>query len=115
MCIGYGLYRLIQNDYISHMTKNVSVSLLKARLSQYLDAIQGGEEIIVTDRGKPIARLAPIRGTTALAARMEELLRNGRVRPPTKEFDAEFWDLPRPEDPKGLALRALIEERRGGR
>jgi hypothetical protein len=27
----------------------------------------------------------------------------------------EFWTMPRPEDPEGLALRYLIEARRDGR
>lgn len=27
----------------------------------------------------------------------------------------EFWKLPRPEDPEGLLLKALLEDRREGR
>lgn len=40
--------------------KTASVSKLKASLSSYLAFVQAGEEIVVTDRGKPIAKLAPI-------------------------------------------------------
>lgn len=52
---------------------------LKNNLSRYLDRVQGGEEIIVTDRGKPIARLSAVDETTdQLAA----LIAAGAVRPP---------------------------------
>jgi hypothetical protein len=35
----------------------------------------------------------------------------GLVRIGSGKIKANFWDLPRPKDKKGLALRALIEER----
>jgi prevent-host-death family protein len=39
----------------------VNVSTLKARLSRYLRAVRRGEEIVVTDRNLPIARVVPFR------------------------------------------------------
>ncbi len=33
---------------------------LKARLSEYLRAVQAGAEVVVTDRGRPVARLVPV-------------------------------------------------------
>jgi prevent-host-death family protein len=40
--------------------KNVSVSELKSRLSQYLREVRRGGEIQVLDRGVPVARLTPL-------------------------------------------------------
>lgn len=33
---------------------------LRNHLSQYLDRVRGGEEIVVTDRGEAVARLVPL-------------------------------------------------------
>jgi len=47
-----------------------SISILKTHLSHYLDAVKSGEEVIVTERGRPIARLAPLDHTTEPAGRV---------------------------------------------
>ncbi len=39
------------------MAKRVGVSDLKARLSEYLRLVKKGEEVVVLDRGEPVARL----------------------------------------------------------
>ena len=39
---------------------NASVRDLKSRLSRYLRQVQRGETVVVTLRGKPIARLVPL-------------------------------------------------------
>jgi prevent-host-death family protein len=33
---------------------------LRDHLSSYLERVQAGEELIVTDRGRPVARLVPV-------------------------------------------------------
>lgn len=47
----------------------------------------------------------------------ERLMRSGP--PPTRRgtgrVSEEFWKLPKPKDPEGLALRYLLEDRREGR
>ena len=47
----------------------------------------------------------------------ERLVRSGNpvVRKGTGRVSKEFWKLPKPEDPEGLALRYLLEDRRQGR
>ncbi len=42
------------------MKKVAKVSELKASLSKYLARVKAGEEVIVTERGKPVAKLVPI-------------------------------------------------------
>jgi antitoxin (DNA-binding transcriptional repressor) of toxin-antitoxin stability system len=44
--------------------KAVGVRELKARLSQYLRDVQGGEVVLVTDRGKVVAELRGAPGST---------------------------------------------------
>lgn len=95
--------------------KRVPITKLKARLSEHLEAVKAGEEILVTDRGRPIARLTPIAPQEQPDARIEQLIRMGLARPPIAPLPPDIWDWPRPEDPEGRALAALIEERREGR
>jgi prevent-host-death family protein len=39
---------------------NVPIRELKARLSRYLRAASAGKDIVVTSRGKPVARIIPL-------------------------------------------------------
>jgi prevent-host-death family protein len=55
----------------------VGVRDLKNNLSRYLDRVQQGEEVIVTDRGRPVALLSALESTDRLA----ELIAAGVVRP----------------------------------
>jgi prevent-host-death family protein len=91
------------------------IALLKARLSEYLESVKAGEEIVVTEHGRPIARLVPIPASARGDARMQELVRAGLARPPIAPLPADFWGLPRPADPEGRTLSYLLEERRTGR
>ncbi|WP_334141061.1 type II toxin-antitoxin system Phd/YefM family antitoxin [Rhabdothermincola sp.] len=59
----------------------VGVRDLKNNLSRYLDRVREGEEIIVTDRGRPVARLSALDHSTD---RLAELVAAGVVRPPTR-------------------------------
>jgi prevent-host-death family protein len=47
------------------MNNSVSVARLKSKLSEYLNAVRKGREIIVTSHRHPIARLAPIEKSPA--------------------------------------------------
>lgn len=57
----------------------VGVRDLKNRLSAYLDRVKAGEEIIVTEHGRPIARLSAV---GADVDRMTALVDAGIVRVP---------------------------------
>ncbi len=93
--------------------RTTGVTELKASLSETLARVKSGEEILITEHGRPIARLMPLPSWDMDAA-TEELVRRGIVKPPERPFDEEWWNLPRPEDPDGLLLQALLEERRSG-
>lgn len=92
--------------------KRASVAKLKEQLSMYLRIVKAGEEILVTERGRPIARLGPVGRSEQEEARMQQLIQAGVVTPPIrKKLPRDFWTLKRPKDPEGLVLQALLDER----
>lgn len=95
----------------SATTRRASVSRLKARLSEYLRLVRGGGEVVVTDRGRPVARLSPIDVTGDPGEFARTLVARGLAREPRHALPPDFWDLPRPDDPEGRAVRAVLEER----
>lgn len=96
--------------------KSATVSKLKAKLSEFLAKVKAGEEVVITERGKTIAKIVPLTAKgPALSPHLMELARAGLVRLGTGKIPAKFWQLPRPEDPKGSVLGALLEERAEGR
>ena len=69
----------------------VNVSELRNHLPQYLSRAEAGEEILVTRRGRVIARLAPARDTRALAKERLVALRKGaRVGDVVTPVDADW-------------------------
>ena len=97
--------------------RRVAISELKARLSEYLKVVRAGEEVIVTDRGKPVARIASMSGPEETESRLWMLVRTGQVRPPDVEggIDLELIAALRPRVPGAGVVDALLEERREGR
>lgn len=94
--------------------RTTGVTELKASLSEALARVKAGEEILVTEHGRPIAKIVPLPSASPEAA-ANELVRAGILRAPEAALDDEFWRLPRPVDTEGLSLRALLDERRSGR
>lgn len=95
--------------------KIAAVSKLKAYLSEYLNQVKAGDEVLITDRGKPVARLVPILRMKATGETMARMEKQGLIKIGSGKLPKDFWSMPRPEDPKGLVLKALLEEREGGR
>ncbi len=96
--------------------KTAAVSELKALLSKYLSKVKAGEEVVVTDRGKPIARIVPInRIEMEITPHLLTLERAGLAHIGKTSLPASFWSLPRPKDKKGVVLKALLNEREEGR
>lgn len=96
--------------------KTAAVSELKALLSKYLSKVKAGEEVVVTDRGRPIAKIVPIKRTEMeIPPHLLTLERAGLVRIGQASLPASFWSLPRPKDRKGAVIKALLNEREEGR
>jgi prevent-host-death family protein len=58
----------------------VGVRELHDRLSEHLERVERGAEVVVTRRGRPIARLSAVDGEDPL----EDLVRRGLVTPPAR-------------------------------
>lgn len=56
----------------------VAVSDLRAHLSHWIDRARDGQDVIVTERGVPVARLAGVDSTSTI----ERLTRNGVISTP---------------------------------
>ena len=92
--------------------ETVSISKLKALLSHYLCIVRTGEEVLVTDQGKAVAKLVPVsREDPVWPPHLRELEKAGLFRIGSGEFPASFWSDARPPDPEGRVLRALLDER----
>jgi len=95
--------------------KIAAVSKLKAYLSEYLSQVKAGNEVLITDRGKPVARLVPVLRTKTTRESMIRMEKQGLLKLGSGKLPKDFWSMPRPEDPNGLVLKALLEERESGR
>lgn len=98
----------------------VGVAELKARLSEYLGRVRAGEEVIVSDRGRPFAKVVPLRQWEQgdEGDRLQRLAREGVIRMPAQsERTAQDVVLPatsKRAPPRGV-LNLLLEDRAGGR
>lgn len=90
-----------------------SISEAKARLSALLERVKSGEEVTITDRGRPVARIVPIPARDVdWEERLDRLERQGVIRRPKERLDAEAF-LARPlARSDASVLEALLEERR---
>ncbi len=96
--------------------QRASVSELKASASEYLRQVKAGEEVLITDRGKPVAKIIPLRRSELAAdVRMAQLELAGLAKVGTGKLPADFWLISRPSDKEGAVLAALIAEREEGR
>ena len=94
--------------------KTTTVSKLKASLSKYLRSVKAGEEILITKRGRPVAKLTPAASSNLLPDHLLEMQKQGVVKLGSGKLPKGFWNLPRPKDPKGLVVKAVLREREEG-
>lgn len=92
--------------------ETASVSGFKTSLSAYLRLVQKGEEVLITDHGRPVAKVLPVSPTETLPEHLQEMIRDGLARPGSGVLPKNFWDLPRPKVSKGT-LRDIMSEERG--
>jgi prevent-host-death family protein len=73
----------------------VSVTELRANLKEWLDRVRGGHEVVITERGLPIARITAV----GQDERIEALTKAGILAPAQR--------------PKGKARRSKVKLRGG--
>jgi prevent-host-death family protein len=90
--------------------KQVSVTELTNKLSQYLRLVKSGEIIEILEHSVPVARLQGLDETTVGDAQIERLVRDGLIaRPALKPSKALIKQAPIPC--RGDVVAAVIEER----
>lgn len=90
---------------VATSTIEVGVRELKNHLSRYLSGVQEGTDVIVTDRGKPVARLV---GVDAATDRLGQLIALGVVQPPRRSTRS----VPKRVVPVGNVSALVAEQRR---
>ena len=95
--------------------KTAAVAQLKARLSSYLRQVRAGEEVLVTERGLPIARIVPVGELDKDLESLRDLEQQGLIHLGSGRIPNGFWSLARSRDPKARVRAALIQERKEGR
>jgi prevent-host-death family protein len=99
------------SDIVRLTMKIVGVAEAKAKLSEYLASVKEGEEVLITERGRPVAKIVK---SEPMDEELERLVRTGRYRPPIKPLPDDFYDRELPVM-KGEPLSELvIRERREG-
>lgn len=96
--------------------KKASITEAKNNLSALIDSVKGGSPVLIVDRGRPVARLEPVRGVGSDDNRLARLVREGVVRPARGAAPKTLFATRPPRTKKGASgVRALLDERREGR
>jgi prevent-host-death family protein len=89
---------------------SVGIRDAKIHLSRYLKLVQKGEEVVITDHGRPVGKIVPLESRDlSLEERIERLVQQGIMEPLSGE---RLTTIPPPIPlPKGIAQRMLQEDR----
>jgi len=94
--------------------KIVNISDLKAKLSAHIQSVKDGEEVLVCDRNKPVARIVPCRFTDH-SDQEQRLVARGVLTPPLKKRLASVsWPVP-PGNVSDEVMEQVGQEEREGR
>jgi prevent-host-death family protein len=80
--------------------EQVGVRALRQKASELLRMVEGGETIEITDRGRPVAILAPLPSASPL----DRLRLNGDMTPATVDFE----DLPEPQPSRAAEFPSAV-------
>lgn len=95
------------------MRHTANIAQMKAKLSEYLRQVKSGGEVVITERGIPVARLVALESDERRSTREERLIRAGVLRPAS----APRRKLGRPksrQEAGAAVLEALLAERDEG-
>ena len=94
----------------------VGIRELKNHLSKYVRQVEGGDVVVVTDRGRIVAELRPpAERRTDIHPGLLEMERKGLIRLATKQNDPSLYRRMPHIDLGGKTIQDLIDEIRGDR
>lgn len=96
------------------MKRTTSVVELKARLSEHLRLVKSGHELLITERGVPIARVLPLDDGQRKSTRRLRLTRTGLMKPGHGKLPAVLRKAPSGAESGAGVLEALLAERGDG-
>ena len=85
---------------------DVTVTDLRAHLSAWLERARGGDDVVITDRGVPVARLTGLAATATL----ERLAADGVISRPVAAQRPRATGQPRPRSRR--ALSEIVSDQR---
>jgi prevent-host-death family protein len=91
--------------------RSVKISELKNNLDKYLNEVSEGEELIVHNRNKPIAKIVPLLPFGDEDAEEPRLEAAGILRRRKKPLPDSFFSMPGPNVPLEKAVAAVMAER----
>lgn len=91
--------------------RSVNIAELKNRLSAYLNVVKEGEEIIIRDRNRPIAKIVRL-NMDDLSEEERKLVARGLMRPAERPLPASFWSMPAPRVSLKRIRAAIAAERK---
>ncbi|HSL60089.1 MAG TPA: type II toxin-antitoxin system prevent-host-death family antitoxin [Acidimicrobiales bacterium] len=86
---------------------DVAISELRAHLGQWIDAARDGNDVVITDRGTPVARIVALDSTPLI----DRLTAQGVISRPTRATRPVAGDRPRPT-PRRPVADIVGEQRR---
>jgi prevent-host-death family protein len=94
--------------------RTVKIGSLKAQLGAHIRRVLQGEEVLVCERNKPVARIVPIR-LEDHSAQEQRLVARGVLAPPLKKRPASVsWPIP-PGDISRKVMEQVWREEREAR
>lgn len=90
--------------------RSTNIADLRNRLTQYLREVRAGEEIVVRDRQRPIAKIVPFT-VDDREADEAALVASGLMRKGSGTLPRSFWTARRPRLTLAAAVRAVSADR----
>ena len=98
------------------IVKTATITDAKNGLSSLIDRVRGGETILITDRGRPVARLEPATSSGDIDGRLVRLERTGALRVGNGVPPVAVLRRPGPRIAAAASgVETLLAERRDGR
>jgi len=92
--------------------RTTNIAELKNHLSSFLADVKRGEEILISDRNQPIAKIVPLHNTADFSAEELALAAAGILRlPEESEICESFLKEKRPNLKSETAIKAVVDER----